>query len=76
MAKDGKAQGESPRDEEKMMQPKEVADALINAIEKRKRTLVLTRQGKMTSFVNKFFPGWLDKKVYALLAKESDSPLK
>jgi short-subunit dehydrogenase len=76
LAKDGKAQGESPRDEGKMMQPEEVADALINAIEKRKRTLVLTRQGKMTHWVNKFFPGWLDKKVYALLAKESDSPLK
>ena len=76
LAKDGKMQGESPRDEEKMMQPEEVAEALIKAIEKKKRTLVLTRQGKLTQFVNKFFPGWLDKKVYDLLAKEADSPLK
>jgi dehydrogenase/reductase SDR family member 7B len=76
LAKDGKSQGESPRDEAKMMQPEEVAEAVIRAIEKRKRTLVLTRQGKLTSFFNKFLPGWLDKKVYDLLAKEPDSPLK
>jgi dehydrogenase/reductase SDR family protein 7B len=76
LAKDGKSQGESPRNEEQMMQPEEVAEALIKAIEKKKRTLVLTSQGKMTRFMNKFFPGWLDKKVYELLAKEPDSPLK
>ncbi len=76
LAKDGSSQGESPRDENKMMQPEEVAECLINAIQKKKRTLLLTRQGKLTSFMNKFFPGWLDKKVYAVLAKEDNSPLK
>ncbi len=76
LSKDGTAQGESPRDEEKMMQPEEVAEALIKAIEKRKRTLVLTRQGKLMTFMNKFFPKWIDKKVFDLLAKEADSPLK
>ncbi len=76
LAKDGKVQGESPRDEAKMMQPEEVAEALIKAIEKRKRTLILTSQGKLTYFMNKFFSRWLDKKVYAHLAKETDSPLK
>lgn len=76
LSKNGEAQGESPRDEGKMMQPEEVAEALIKAIEKRKNTLLLTRQGKLTNWVNKFFPKWLDKKVYNLLAKEDDSPLK
>lgn len=76
LAKDGQVQGESPRDEAKMMQPEEVAEALIRAIEKRKRTLLLTSQGKLTNFMNKFFPAWLDKKVYALLAKEDNSPLQ
>jgi short-subunit dehydrogenase len=75
LAKDGSAQGESPRDEEKMMQPEEVAEALIRAIEKRKRSLILTRQGKLTSWVNKFFPGWLDKQVYKTMAKEPGSGL-
>lgn len=76
LSKNGEMQGESPRDEEKMMQPEEVAEALIKAIEKRKNTLLLTRQGKLTNLVNKFFPAWLDKKVYNLLAKEDNSPLK
>lgn len=76
LAKDGTMQGESPRDEAKMMQPEEVAEALIKAIEKKKRTLLLTSQGKLTNFMNKFFPGWLDKKVYNVLSKEDNSPLK
>jgi dehydrogenase/reductase SDR family protein 7B len=76
LSKDGSAQGESPRDEAKMMQPEEVAEALIVAIEKRKKTLLLTGQGKLTNLMNKFFPKWLDKKVYDLLAKEDNSPLK
>jgi len=76
LSKDGSTQGESPRDEDKMMQPQEVAQALINAIEKRKRTLVLTRQGKLMTFMNKFFPKWMDKKVFELLAKEPDSPFR
>jgi short-subunit dehydrogenase len=58
------------------MQPEEVAEALIVAIEKRKKTLLLTGQGKLTNLMNKFFPKWLDKKVYDLLAKEDNSPLK
>jgi len=76
LSKDGSSQGESPRDEAKMMQPEEVAEALIKAIEKRKKTLLLTRQGKLTNFMNKFFPKWMDKKVYNILAKEDNSPIK
>lgn len=74
LAKDGTAQGESPRDEDKMMQPEEVAEALIRAIHRRKRTLVLTTQGKLTVLLNKFFPGWMDKQVFNHIAKEPDSP--
>jgi short-subunit dehydrogenase len=74
--KNGDAQGESPRDEEKMMQPEEVAVQLLEAIQKNKRTLILTSQGKLTAFVNKFFPAWLDKKVFDHMASEPDSPLK
>lgn len=74
--KDGKAQGESPRNEDKMMQPDEVARELVKAVAKRKRTLILTTQGKLTAWVNKFFPAWLDRQVYKHLAAEPDSPLK
>ncbi|MBS1744351.1 MAG: SDR family oxidoreductase [Bacteroidetes bacterium] len=55
------AQGESPLDEAELMSPEECAGHIINAIEKRKRTLVLTFKGKQTVFVNKFFPAWADK---------------
>ncbi len=73
---DGKQQGESPRTEEKMMTAEEVAKHIANAVEKRKRTLILTSQGKMTVFLNKFLPGFMDKMVYNHMAKEPDSPLE
>ncbi len=55
------SQGESPIDEEKIMTAEECATHIIKAIEKRKRTLVLTFTGKRTVFMNKFFPSWTDK---------------
>jgi short-subunit dehydrogenase len=76
LTKDGTAQSESPRDEAKMMQPEEVAQHLIKAIEKRKPTLILTTQGKLTVLLNKFFPRFIDKMAYKEMAKEPDSPLK
>ncbi|MBC8315646.1 MAG: SDR family oxidoreductase [Bacteroidales bacterium] len=74
LAKDGSQQGESPRDEAKMMSSEEVAVYIWNAIEKRKHRLTLTRQGKMTVLLNKFFPKFMDKMVYNHMAKETDSP--
>jgi short-subunit dehydrogenase len=76
LAADGSQQGESPRDEEKMMTSEEVAERIIRAIEKRKDRLVLTTQGKMTVLLNKFFPRLVDKMVYDHMAKEPDSPFK
>lgn len=76
LAADGSQQGESPRDEGKMMQSEEVAVHILKAIQKRKKLLVLTTQGKLTVLLNKFIPGFVDKQVYKLMAKEPDSPLK
>ena len=73
---DGKVQGESPRDEAKMMTAEEVAKNIVNAIVTKKRTLVLTAQGKLSVFLNKFFPGLMDKMIYNHMAKEADSPFK
>lgn len=70
----GQVQGESPRDEDKMMTSMEVAKHIKRAIEKRKRTMILTQQGKTTVLINKLFPAWLDKLVYNHMAKEPDSP--
>jgi short-subunit dehydrogenase len=61
--KDGNAHGETPMDEGKMMTSEECAVHIANAIQKRKRTIVLTFQGKQTVFLNKFFPSLADKLV-------------
>ncbi len=55
------AQGESPLDESSLMSSNECAKHILKAIEKRKRTLVLTARGKQTVWINKLFPAWADK---------------
>ncbi len=72
----GDPQGESPRDEDKMMTAPEVAKHIMKAIYKRKRRITLTTQGKLLVWLNKFFPQWVDKMVYNHMAKEPDSPFK
>lgn len=76
LAADGSQQGESPREEDKMMSAEEVAARIVKAVKKRKRTLILTSQGKLTVWLNKFFPAMMDKLVYNHMAKEPDSPFK
>jgi short-subunit dehydrogenase len=76
LGKDGSAQGESPRDEQKMMQPDEVARHRISAIVKRKKLIVLTGQGKLVLLLNKLFPTWVDKLTFKEMAKENNSPFK
>lgn len=61
--KEGRSQGESPMDEGKMMSAEECSSHILQAIEKRKRTLVLTFKGKQTVFMNRFFPSLTDKLV-------------
>jgi len=74
---DGSVQGETPRNEDKMMSAEECAQRIVRAIEKRKRELVLTFvEGKLTVFLGKFFPSLLDKLTYNHMAKEPNSPFK
>ncbi|MBS1666985.1 MAG: SDR family oxidoreductase [Bacteroidetes bacterium] len=60
----GQLQGESPLDEGKLMTAEECAKHILKAIEHKKRTLVLTANGKLGVFMNKFFPSWSDKLMY------------
>ena len=76
LAADGSRQGESPREEAKMMTADEVADRIFRAVQDRRRDLVMTMNGKLTVWLNKFFPGWMDKVVYNHMAKEPGSPFK
>ncbi|MBA2500242.1 MAG: SDR family oxidoreductase [Chitinophagaceae bacterium] len=59
----GEPQGNSPLEEEKLSSADDTARKILRAIEKRKRTLVMTMQGKQTVFLNKFFPNLADKLV-------------
>jgi short-subunit dehydrogenase len=68
--KDGVEQGESPMDEGSMMPADECARHILRAIEKKKRTLVLTFTGKRTVFMNKFLPGLTDKMVRKFFFKD------
>lgn len=67
--RDAKPQGESPLDESKLMTAAECAHHIIKAIEKRKRTLVLSFTGKQTIFLNKFFPSLTDKLTWKFFFK-------
>ncbi|MCS6967571.1 MAG: SDR family oxidoreductase [Cytophagales bacterium] len=76
LTKDGTPQGESPRDESKMMSAEECAEHIYKAVVKRKKILILTTLGKFTVFMNKWFPTLMDKIVIKYMAKEAGAPLK
>lgn len=73
---EGTSQGESPREESSMMSAEEVAHRIYKAHQKKKRDLVLTRQGKLAVFLNKWIPGILDNMTYKMMLNEPDSPLR
>ena len=60
---DGNAQKQNPMDESTLMSAPEAARQIIEAIEKRKRSLIMTFDGKRTVFLNKFFPSLTDRLV-------------
>jgi dehydrogenase/reductase SDR family member 7B len=76
LTKDGSSQGESPRNEGKMMTAEACASHIYRATIKRKNTLVLTTQGKLVVFINKWLPRLADKLVYNVMAKEANAPVK
>jgi len=67
--KNAESHGETPMDEEKMMPADECARHILKAIQKKKRTLVLTFTGKRTVFMQKFIPGLADKLVHKFFFK-------
>jgi short-subunit dehydrogenase len=72
LVKDGSAQGETSMNEEKMMSSEQVAEIIAEGVIQRKRTLIMTGQGKLTVFLSKWLPGLLDKLVYNHFTKEKD----
>ncbi|MFN6359003.1 MAG: SDR family oxidoreductase [Bacteroidota bacterium] len=73
---DGHAQAESPFDERKLMPAETVAEHILHMVAHRKQEVVLTKAGKLTFWLNKFFPHWVDKQVFKVVSSEKDSPFK
>ena len=61
LTKEGEEHGSSPMDEGSMMTADECARRILTAIEKKKRTVVMTFTGKKAVFMNKFFPDMTDR---------------
>jgi short-subunit dehydrogenase len=77
LTNDGSPQGETPRDESRMMSAETCAAHILKAVEKRRRQLILTfTEGKLTVFLGKFFPSLLDQLTYQHMAKEPNSPFR
>jgi short-subunit dehydrogenase len=73
----GEQQGDTPRDEAKMMSAEECAGHIFNAVQKRKRVLILTfMEGKLTVFISRILPAFIDKILYRVFSREPDSPFK
>lgn len=73
----GEQQGDTPRNEDKMMSAEACAAHIFKAVKKRNRELILTfLEGKFTVFLSKFVPGFVEKMSYRMFAKEPDSPFK
>ena len=73
---DGTEQGNTPRNENKMMSAEMVAKYIVSGIRRKKRYMILDLEGKLISLIKKVTTSFLDKSFYKAMAKEPDSPLK
>lgn len=72
----GEAQKETPLKEEKLVPAETVAGIILSGILKKKRTIVMTGQGRATVFMNKWLGRWMDHMVYRHFLREPGSPLR
>ncbi len=72
---DGTSQGDTPRQEDKMMTSQQVAKIIIRDTARRRRLCLMEFDGYGSFFLKKFFPRFLDRMFYSHMAKEPDSPL-
>jgi short-subunit dehydrogenase len=71
----GEEQGESPRDEHKLMPPEYVAKWVLRGIRKKKRNKLITIDGKLTALFQRIFPAFVDWAYYYEMSKEPESPI-
>ena len=70
---DGSPQGDSPRDETRMMSAEQCARHLLHALERRRREVILTPLGKATVAARRLIPACLDRLTYRFIAREKDT---
>ena len=73
---DGSTQEETPLEESKLMSAEECARRILDAAERRRRSIIMTTQGKLTVWLNKLFPSLADSLIYKHFLKEPGSPLR
>ena len=73
---DGSSQGMTPRDEQKMMTPQQVARILIRSIRKKKRNKIISFSGQLIALMQRILPEQVDAMIYRIMSKEVDSPFK
>jgi short-subunit dehydrogenase len=72
----GEEQGESPRDEHKLMPPEYVAKWVIKGIKRKKRNKLLTWEGRLTALFQRIVPDFVDWAYYYEMSREPKSPVK
>ena len=73
---DGSEQGNSPREEKKMMSPEHVARWILKGIRKKKRNKIMTWEGRFTALLQRVTPALVDYAYYLEMKREPNSPLK
>ena len=73
---DGSQQGETPRNEARMMTPDQVAMIVARGVMRRRRLCLMEWEGRLTHFIKKICPGVVDRLFYEVMRREPDSPLK
>ena len=73
---DGTQQGETPREEGKMMTSERVAEIMLRHIRKRSRRATLTFTGKLLLVLTRLFPITTDHMEYWYMDREPESPFK
>lgn len=71
---DGSRQGETPRDEGRMMTAERCAEYLAKGLRRRKSEMILTPVGKATVLLHNIFPRLTDRLEFSYMAKEPGSP--
>ncbi len=73
----GEQQGETPRNENKMMSAEQCAEIIYKAVKKRKRKMIISFwDGKVVVLIAKLWAWLVDQLLYRVFASEPHSPLK